>query len=345
MISKIKYIALCGLILAFFSCKKKQEYRINKNKSIVATIDSISITQNEVDLFVKQKLYDELSRIHLIRKLALDEIINKKILKRQADKQKITTEKLLQSLYDKKVNDSNIIKFSKENDFDKQGVNSIEKNIVNYDINSKKGNALLIKRFKSFILSKYIDSLKSKSKINFFLKTPTPPKTKLDQSLVHFYGNKNSKVTLIEISDFECDMCREYNPIFKQLFDKYKDDVAFGFVNYGSYVSKPAIASEVAGMQGKFLEMKELLFKENNNYTDNKIELLALKLNLDIKKFKNDFNNPDLKNKLKENYDLIHRSGIYGTPTILINYRIMHNSSSKEELEKFLVKKIKESKK
>lgn len=140
-------------------------------------------------------------------------------------------------------------------------------------------------------------------------------------------------------------MCRQYNPIFKKLYNKYKNDVAFGFVNYGSYVSKLAIASEVAGMQGKFWEMKELFFKENEYNTYSEIESLALKLDLDIKKFKKDFHNIDLENKLKKNYDLIHKSGIYGTPTILINYRIMHNSSSKEELEKFLVKKIEEYKK
>ena len=80
MISKLKYIVLCGLILMCFSCKKNQKHRINKNKTIVATIDSISITQNEVDYFVKQKLYDELSRIHLIRKIALEEIIKNKLL-------------------------------------------------------------------------------------------------------------------------------------------------------------------------------------------------------------------------------------------------------------------------
>ena len=203
---------------------------------------------------------------------------------------------------------------------------------------------LLIEKFKSYILSQYIDSLKRTKEIKIFLKPPTPPKTQLNESLIHFYGNKNSKITFIEISDFECDMCREYNPIFKQLFDKYKDDVAFGFVNYGSYVSKPAIASEVAGMQGKFFEMKELLFKENKYNTYSEIEPLALKLNLDIEKFKKDFHNIDLENELKKNYDLIHKAGIYGTPTILINYRIIHDSSSLEELEEFLEKKIEESK-
>ena len=335
-------IIILGLfILIFFSCNEKQK---NKNIPIIATIDSIIIYQNEVDNFVKQKLYDELSRIHLIRKIALEEIIKKKLLKREANKQSITKSKLLQKLYKSKINENSILNFAKKRGYDINGINAIEKSVVNYQISSEKGSVLLRNFFKSFILSNYIDSIKQKSDLSIYLKPPTPPKVKLDQSLVHFYGNKNSKITLIEISDFECEMCREYNPIFRQLFNKYKDDVAFGFINYGSYVSKPAIASEAAGMQGKFFEMKELLFKEDNNYTNNKIELLALELNLDIKKFKKDFNNPDLKESLKENYDLINESGIYGTPTILINYRIMYNSSSIEELEKFLIKKIEESK-
>jgi protein-disulfide isomerase len=345
MKSILNIIILEFFILFFFSCNEKQKNKKDKNIPIIATIDSIIIYQNEVEYFVKQKLYDELSRIHLIRKIALEEIIKNKLLEREADKQSITKNELLQKLYNSKINEKSILNFAKRREYDVNGINAIEKNIVNYQISSKKGLELIRKNFESFILSNYIDSIKQKSDLSIYLKPPTPPKVKIDQSLVHFYGNKKSKVKFIEISDFECDMCRKYSPIFKKLYNKYKNDVAFGYINYGSYVSKQAIASEAAGKQGKFQEMKELLFKDGN-YNDNKeIELLALKLNLDIERFRKDFNDPDLISKLEENYNLFHKSGIYGTPTILINYRIMHNSSSIEELESFLTKKIEESKK
>lgn len=197
MISKLKYIVLCGLILMCFSCKKNQKHRINKNKTIVATIDSISITQNEVDYFVKQKLYDELSRIHLIRKIALEEIIKNKLLKREADKQSIKKNELLQNLYNSKINEKTILNFAKKRRYDVNGINAIEKSVINYQISSKKGFELLRKNFEAFILSNYIDSIKQKSDLSIYLKPPTPPKVKIDQSLVHFYGNKKSKVTFV----------------------------------------------------------------------------------------------------------------------------------------------------
>ena len=343
---QVKNIYYCLSIVLIISCgNKKDNSKKIKEKIIAAKIGSITITQKEVDYFVKQKLYDELNRIHLIREVALNKIIENKIIESQAKNNNISVDKLINDLYLKKKNKLSLKQFVVDNEYDKNGINTIEKNLVNYDITSEKGNNLLLEKFKFFILSKYIDSLKTRSDIKIFMKPPIPPKVEIDQSLVHLYGNISSKITFIEVSDFECDMCREYNHIFKQLFDKYKDDVAFGFVNYGSYVSKPAIASEIAGMQGKFWEMKELLFKENEYSTYSEIESLALRLNLDIEKFKKDFNNINLENKLKKSYDLIHKSGIYGTPTILINYRIMHNSSSMEELESFLMKKIEESKK
>ena len=85
----------------------------------------------------------------------------------------------------------------------------------------------------------------------------------------HFkFGDKNSKVIIVEYSDFECPFCgRFYSQTFKQLEREYSDkNVAlvyrhFPLSSIHPNAQKAAEASECAGEQGKFWEIHDMLFE------------------------------------------------------------------------------------
>lgn len=332
------HIILFAILLTSCNFNKKRNI-VFEESNMVAYIDSIPISFEEIDDLCQQELFDELSRIHLIRKVTLEKVINDKIIEMEAEKINVTVEQLKNSLFNKKINDESIERYAKlANYVDK--IPELKETFIFHDIKSSKGQEILIDKFKVYLLTQYIDSLKALHQIKISLCPPKSPKFAIDNLIVHYKGNLESPVTFLIITDFDCQMCRENNVFFEKLYDKYNDRVRFGFTHYSSYVSNSAIASECADNQSKFWAMHDSIF--NSTYIPDSITLFrfAKNLKLDMNTFTNDFMNIDLSVKIKDNLLKLESAGIYGTPTIMINNRLIFNSTSINEIENMLKEEI-----
>ena len=339
-----KYFLLKVLTICLLCCSCRQNYYIKESeKQVVLQIDSISISYNELDVMVRQELFDELNRIYGIRKIATKVLVKNKLLALEAQKNKVSKVKLLENLFERKITDSLLMRFIKINAYH-DGVSSLERGLNNYDPESDKGKQLIEKRLKNKVLKDYVDSLKTVYDIKLFLKPPTPPVIEIKNLMTHYKGNLDAKVTFLQISDLECSMCREYAPIFESLYEKYKDQVRFGFTQFGSYTSISAIATEAAANQGKFWQMHDsIAFCKELPETED-IYNIAASLDFDMEQFGYDFTGKIIPNALEENFEKLDAAGIYGTPTIMINNRLIYNSSSLMEMEDFLIEEIAKSK-
>ena len=74
---------LSGLLLVFITACHKNSVQ---NQFVAATINGKPINYSQIDQLAKHELYDELSRIYWIRKNALDETIDNKLLENEAKK-------------------------------------------------------------------------------------------------------------------------------------------------------------------------------------------------------------------------------------------------------------------
>jgi len=313
------------LLIICFSCKQ------SKTDNTVAYINNVPITYNEIDNTIKQELFDALNNIYLTRKIALDDYIKEQLLQIEAKKRGISTDSLLNSLYSNKIDEISLKNYAKTNNLEK-GISIFERVIKTYAYDSEEGQKILLEKFKHFIVDNYIDSLKSVYKIKILLKAPEKPNIKIDDSMVHFKGNLKSKVTFLVITDYECDMCREYKFAFDTIFERYKSDIRFGFVNYSSYVTPSALASECANNQEKFWIFNDLAFSSKKILDTTDIFKIAQSMNLNIKKFRKDYFDESTAKKLDENIMKLRALGIYGTPTVIINDQIIFNSSSMKDI-------------
>lgn len=336
----MKIITFVSIISLFFGCNSNISKNTISNKdNVVVQIDSLLIPMDSIDKLIHQEIYDELSRIYLIRKVALEQVIDDKVLTLEANKQRLSVIKLKEDLFKGKITHESLVNFAKQTSYP-NNVPELRETLVFHDINSLKGQELLATRYKKHLLNQYIDSLKKAHQITILLKPPRSPKLKVDNLLTHFKGNSDAPVTFLVVSDFECSICREQNNIFTQMFLKHKDKVRFGFSHYGSYVSNSAIASECASNQGKFWEMHDSIF--NAKLVPDSVALfrMARNLNLDMNAFWNDYKNKTLSEKIMNNLLKLESAGIYGTPTIMINDRLIFNSTSLDEIEKMLKEEI-----
>ena len=86
----------------------------------------------------------------------------------------------------------------------------------------------------------------------------------------HVRGNLDSKVVVVEYADYECPGCATAANRMEEVYEKYKDKVAFVFRHYPvhTHATIAAAAAESAGKQGKFWEMSLQLFQNQAEWAD-----------------------------------------------------------------------------
>ena len=101
-------------------------------------------------------------------------------------------------------------------------------------------------------------------------------------------------------------------------------DLKFVFRNFPLSEIHPdafnaAVAAEAAGLQGKFWEMHDIIFENQQELDLESLFLYAKKIGLDVKRFKNDMQKDTLANKVEQDFESGVRSGVNGTPSFFIN--------------------------
>ncbi len=138
-------------------------------------------------------------------------------------------------------------------------------------------------------------------------------------------GPKAAKVTLVEISDFECPFCSRAAATVAELQKKYEKDVAFVFVNQPLAFHKNAVpaarAALAANRQGKFWPYHDKLFANQQALGEPELAKYAAEVGLDLKKWRKDYADPAIAAAVDADKKMSDAVGASGTPTFLINGR------------------------
>lgn len=152
---------------------------------------------------------------------------------------------------------------------------------------------------------------------------PTLPKNELLGGEAHSKGNASASAYLVEFSDFQCPACKAAKPFIDEIVEKYKDKLYFVYRHFPleqhPFGMKAAIAAEAAGIQGKFWEMYDLLFANQENFSDSLFIDLAKQLKLDKKEFSESHTDSKLKANVTLDRDYGVTIGINSTPTFYLN--------------------------
>jgi protein-disulfide isomerase len=161
----------------------------------------------------------------------------------------------------------------------------------------------------------------------------------------HVYAKADSTVVLIEYGDFQCPACGSENSKIMKIAEDYKDKISFIFRNYPltlihSNAKAAAGAAEAAGLQVKYWEMHDLLYKNQTDWQSltsdersKKFISYAEELKLDTEKFKADTNSDAITKKI--NFDTAQgkKINISGTPTFVLNGDIIPNETWSNDTE------------
>ena len=85
-----------------------------------------------------------------------------------------------------------------------------------------------------------------------------------------------------------------------------------------------AVAARAAQEQGKFWEYHDLLYQnQSGGFSDEKLVGLARQAGLDAGKFEADLDSPEYERVVAENFREGQQRGISGTPTFVVNGRVL----------------------
>ena len=151
-------------------------------------------------------------------------------------------------------------------------------------------------------------------------------------------GNPNGAVTIVEVSDFQCPFCSRVGPSIKGLLEAYPNDVKVVWANqplpFHPNAKPAATAALAAHRQGKFWEMHDKLFANQQTLSADNYLVWAKEIGLDIEKFKKDLTDPALSTQIDKEQAAANAVGANGTPSFFIGGKLVQGALPVEEFKK-----------
>ena len=151
------------------------------------------------------------------------------------------------------------------------------------------------------------------------------PKLKIPVSKEdHSEGPDKAPLVLVEYGDYQCPHCGRAYPMVKRLQKALEGKLRFVFRNFPLSEVHPdalnaAKVAEAAAFQGKFWEMHDALFENQENLDVESLERYAEKLKLDVEALNKAVGDSAVEDRVSTDFEGGVRSGVNGTPTFFVN--------------------------
>lgn len=175
----------------------------------------------------------------------------------------------------------------------------------------------------------------------FLQQLKTNPQTVIGESATT--GAPESKVVLVEFSDFQCPYCAQAHKTLKQFVANHQDEVKLVFKHYPlaaihAQALPAAKAAWAAGKQGKFWEFHDELFTQQDKLGEELYVAIAQNLTLDLEQFNSDRASDAANAAIGQDIQLATALGIEGTPFFVMNGEAFTGAIGLADMEKILAR-------
>jgi protein-disulfide isomerase len=145
-----------------------------------------------------------------------------------------------------------------------------------------------------------------------------------DNKRDHIHGSPDAPISLLEYGDYDCPFCGQVQPIVQEILERLGDNLCFAFrhfplTNVHPHSEHAAEAAEAAGAQGKFWEMHDALFANQQALEDEFLAEYAAALGLDDERLLREVISEAYAQRIREDFLSGVKGGVNGTPTFFIN--------------------------
>ena len=288
--------------------------------TVVAQIGTEKVTLGELDHAVSGRL-SQLQRQraeqeHRIRQAGLDEIINRKLLTREATRRGMPEGVLLKTEVEDKtppVTDGEIKTFYDANARRMPGPYHQVKGRLREHLQQEKRQ----RRFRE-----YVETLRSAARVEIALPPAAAPRIHLEATGTA-RGPFTARVTIVMFSDFQCPFCAKAAPVIEQLVRAYPDEVRIVYRDFPlsmhDKAQKAAEAGRCAEERGEFWELHDLIFAHQDRMAIGDLKRYARQIGLDSAAFDACLDSGQMAQRVKQDLDAGEKAGVDGTPAFFID--------------------------
>jgi len=306
-------VTLLFCMSAFFAATcVAQNADTPKPKQAVATVGDQTIYDQDLASSVEGQLQPLRNQEYEIKRKALDNLIEQKMLEAAAKKKGLTTEKLLDQEVNSKIPDPS--------DAELEGYYfGLKVTRPFAEVKTQLRDGYKQSKIQQ-ARQEYLKTLRADSKVVVLL---SAPRVEVAYDPARLHGNPKAPVMIVEFSDYQCPYCHQVEPTVKELLAKYGDKVSFSYRDFPltaihSQAMISAEASRCALEQGKFWEYHDQLFTASKLEKDDLIEY-ARNLKLDDQQFGSCLTSEKYKADIEKDEQEGRKAGVNGTPGFFIN--------------------------
>ena len=292
---------------------------------VVATVGDRKFTLKDVEAKWQEDDPAERARVTQLlyqhRRQSIDQLVASYFIEEAAKKAGVSTEKYLEAELTKRrgaVTDAEIQKVYGENK-DRVGTQTVEQlrgSITQFIERNRDGQNMAI----------LVDELR---KVGPAVKVSLDP-PRYEVALADHdpsRGPADAPITIVEFSEYQCPFCGRVTPTLKALEQKYGSKVRFVFKDFPlpnhAQAPKAAEAAHCAGDQGKYWELHDQLFSNQQQLQIADLRKYAGVVGLDQAKFDQCLDSGTHAASVQADVDLGNQIGVQSTPTLYINGRVV----------------------
>jgi protein-disulfide isomerase len=306
-------LSIVAAIVSTNACNK--ETRI-----VLADIDGQIVYASDLEKSAGKALSEQRDRLYQLQKQKLEEYVNAVLLTREAQKSGVSVETLLDREVHSKImstTDDEIEVFYRSN-----------KSRLDMDLKEARQQIREYLRFKKIETQKvlYLKSLRSKSRIETYLKSPVLFRADVPIERSPFKGSEHAQVTIVKFEDYQCPFCKQVQPIFSELLSRYNGKIRLVHKDLPLETIHPlarptAEAARCANEQGKFWTYHDKLYASAPKLSAEDLKSYAREVGLNIELFDRCFATGKYRGIVEKDISDGVQLGLTGTPAFFINGR------------------------
>jgi len=161
-------------------------------------------------------------------------------------------------------------------------------------------------------------------------------------------GPQTAPVTIVEFSDFQCPFCSRLVPTLDEVQKKYGDKVRIVFRQFPlpmhPNAQKAAEAALCANEQGKFWELHDVMFKDQQALAVDQLKASAAKIaGLNAEQFNTCLDSGKHAADVKADQDAGTVAGVSGTPAMFVNGRFINGAVPLDQITKVIDEELSRS--
>jgi len=300
-------------------------------QKVLARVNGAAITEDEVVAQHKPEL-DQIDRDYhqkhyQILEGGVNQLIDDHLLTLEASAKGVGKDQILAQIHPAAVTDADVDNFYEQN---KAQIGRPKEQIAQQiKLYLQQQNDLRARQA-------FFQELRSRYKVEFLLEP-----IRIDVAATGpAKGPADAPVTIVEFSDFQCPFCFRLIPVLEQMQQKYGNRVRLVFRQYPltihNFAQKAAEAALCANEQGKFWEMHDAMFHDQQGLAVDGLKSKAAALGLKADTFNQCLDSGKFAPTVKADLDAGAAVGVNSTPTLFINGRYLVGAVPLEEISKII---------